>query len=179
MIDPAKGDATGYLAKYIAKNIDGAYVGDDEELPPQQTRALCMRAFGPVGGIRTFQQIGGAPVGVWRELPHQQRQEEWRTVGPPAGVKDPRFEAARYAADNAIFRCYLEAMGGNWLPKTEHPIAGPPHRGAGQQIRRRHQAPGILHTARLGIRPACKGKWCQQATYEAAKAARVSDLCWG
>ncbi len=37
-------------------------------------------------------------------------------------LQDPRFEAARFAADNGIFRCYLHAMGGALATRAEHPI---------------------------------------------------------
>ncbi len=37
-------------------------------------------------------------------------------------LQDPRFEAARFAADNGIFRCNLQAMGGALATRAEHPI---------------------------------------------------------
>ncbi len=37
-------------------------------------------------------------------------------------LQDPRFEAARFATDNGIFRCYLHAMGGALATRAEHPI---------------------------------------------------------
>ncbi|MFZ6732246.1 replication endonuclease [Undibacterium sp. Ji42W] len=78
-IDAGKGTAAGYIAKYVAKNIDGAHVGDhktsdgwtvttdllgNEEITPSQR----VTYWSQLHGIRQFQQIGGAPVGVWREL---------------------------------------------------------------------------------------------------------------
>lgn len=100
-IEAGKGSAAGYIAKYVAKNIDGAHVGDHktsdgwivtndllggEEIAPSARVTL----WSQLHGIRQFQQIGGAPVGVWRELrrvkadcvvnAHDEIKRAWRAV---------------------------------------------------------------------------------------------------
>ncbi|MFT2112165.1 replication endonuclease [Marinomonas sp. 2405UD68-3] len=73
-IDPATGGAAAYVAKYIAKNIDGvdAYgkiLGTDEESDLDTiSSAERVQAWKSRHGIRQFQFVGSVSVTVWREI---------------------------------------------------------------------------------------------------------------
>jgi hypothetical protein len=76
-IDPARGGAIAYVAKYVAKNIDDAgsleseghddYEGDKRQ-SLKNASAQRVTAWASAWGIRQFQAIGQPPVTVWREL---------------------------------------------------------------------------------------------------------------
>lgn len=96
-IDPQKGSATGYVAKYISKNL-GFCVDDTNE---SQSYGQRVKAWSTCFGIRQFQQVGGAGVTVWRQL---RKLHE--------AIDDELLESARQAADESRWADYLEIMGG-------------------------------------------------------------------
>lgn len=134
------GSAAGYIAKYISKNIDGYGVGDHKTFENGETYVIKNDLLGgqeitasqrvtywsQVWGIRQFQQIGGAPVGVWRELRRVEQEEiqgapeeiqmAWKACQKNAKIilvdGQPLLDENKEPMKQADFASYLIAQGG-------------------------------------------------------------------
>ncbi|MES2163365.1 MAG: replication endonuclease [Pseudomonadota bacterium] len=128
-IEAGKGTAAGYIAKYVSKNIDGAGVGDHKSFENGSTYVIAPDLFGgleitasqrvtywaQVWGIRQFQQIGGAPIGVWRELRRVQAES---VANAPKPIRDAHAACQKIESEDpavakrADFGAYMMAQGG-------------------------------------------------------------------
>ncbi|EKA6056054.1 replication endonuclease [Vibrio parahaemolyticus] len=93
--DPKQGGATAYIAKYVSKNINGKHMPESEA----EEYAYRARAWASTHRIRQFQQFGGQPVSLWRNL---------RRAKPEQTAIDPKLEELRQAADSSKWSLFCQ-----------------------------------------------------------------------
>ena len=108
-IDPAKGSAVGYVAKYVSKSIDGQGVDVDHETgAPGGDAASRIVAWARLWGIRQFQFFGLPPITPTREFYRVGRNQ----------VAAPSLIAAHEAAKQNNYGNWLRAIDGHNLDFT-------------------------------------------------------------
>lgn len=143
VIDPSKGSAVGYIAKYISKNINASHIegeidhetgqefireqikteaeqkaeaNEAEQKPRAQEHwaAVNVAAWASRWRIRQFQFVGGAPVGVWRELRRIKPEQAEKLADDVKKIRD--------AADNSRFAEFIALLGGAFAKRGEHKL---------------------------------------------------------
>lgn len=119
-----RGGAAGYVAKYIAKNIDDAgavgteghrdehdghvaELGTGAQGELWKSKAKRVEAWAGAHGIRQFQAIGQPPVTVWRELRRVKVAE-----GATERLQQAHTAVHRVGGRMACWRAYVQAQGG-------------------------------------------------------------------
>lgn len=130
-MDPRKGSATAYIAKYISKNIDGHALADeldDETGRPLNETAKYAMAWASLHRIRQFQPIGQPPITVYRELRKLSNQVTAQKKiantfkrGAPL-LADPAMDAVCAAADVGCFATYIIRQGGVLIPRKDYVV---------------------------------------------------------
>ena len=115
-IDLKTGSAAGYVAKYIAKAVG---VEEGASLSKRDSHSR-IPAWAATHGIRQFQQIGGAPVGLWRELrkvpyAHIKRSKKIALI-------DSWQAANRTDQSKCDFSAFLAATGGVAIKRRERKL---------------------------------------------------------
>lgn len=97
--DPSKGGATAYIAKYIAKNLNGSHMSEADKKAAQS-----VRAWASLWRIRQFQQFGGAPVSIWRALRKTSTEEI-------KALKCDELTELHEHADNSRWKDFVQGIG--------------------------------------------------------------------
>ncbi|MCG7569187.1 replication endonuclease [Pseudoalteromonas sp. CNC9-20] len=143
-IDPAKGSAAGYIAKYITKGITGDNLdkttcpqGGDLNVSTNQA-AESATTWASNFNIRRFQQIGGPTVSAWRELRRLGQGATGQCEVANAmntdlnNIEQFALEKVRAAADSSDWAAFCIAMGGVQVKRKD------------QTVRLHYQVPDIV-----------------------------------
>lgn len=134
-IDYSQGTATGYVVKYVSKNVNGeqfARAGVENDHQDRFGHDLTeaaprIEAWAACWGIRQFQFLGLPSVTVWREVRRlTEKQEEqlrqWEEATRPAPTVSETLGLIRQAANAGQWDLFMRLMGGPNAPRREQPI---------------------------------------------------------
>ncbi|QII37381.1 replication endonuclease [Rouxiella badensis] len=113
-----KGGAAGYIAKYIAKNIDGYALEGDRDFETGELlsdAAAAVTAWAATWRIPQFHSIGLPAMGAYRECRRIRSLNLTETF-------DEEVEAVRAAADTGNFAAYIVAQGGANTPRESQTV---------------------------------------------------------
>jgi hypothetical protein len=113
-----KGGAAGYIAKYIAKNIDGYALDGERDHETEELlteTAAAVTAWASTWRIPQFHSIGLPSMGAYREC------RRIRSISL-ADTFDDSVEAVRAAADAGDFAAYILAQGGANIARKEQTV---------------------------------------------------------
>lgn len=170
VIDPAKGSAAGYIAKYVAKNLDGYAVDVDEEGECMGDEgAARARAWASMWGIRQFQQIGSVSVTVWRELRRQREAFDH--------LDQSEIEPLRAAADCGDWAQFVALMGGAFVSRDNQPMRPAYHDSDGSAVSTRYGEP-VSRLIGVWLKPVAKALGrCLLSTREHVWTIREKHAC--
>lgn len=131
-IDPAKGSAVAYIAKYIAKNINGSQpvrAGVDGDHLDKYGRDLTqaaprIEAWAATWGIRQFQFFGLPSVTVWREVRRMREADiqAWESATRPDPEASAILHDLHAAATGNRWRGFVDLMGGPMVARNDQPV---------------------------------------------------------
>jgi hypothetical protein len=113
-ISPWEGFGAAYIAKYIAKNIDGESMNDRTK-----QRAKTVLSWASAHRIRQFAFVGGPPVGVWREV---RRIDDEAAKVAPERIQRAVKACNRREEERADWAEFVSVNGGIFCKRTDRPI---------------------------------------------------------